>query len=60
MTLGAGPMTLSRYGKMILRRELLGDAPEQWDVNWLKVCDAIPPMHIELDAYRNAGRPPGF
>jgi hypothetical protein len=60
MTLGAGPMTLSRYGKLILRRELLGDAPEQNDVNTLKVCDAIPPMHSELDAYRNAGRPPAF
>lgn len=60
MTLGAGPMTLARYGKLILRREQLGDAPEQLDSNVLKVCDAIPPMHSELDAYRAAGRPPAF
>lgn len=60
MTLGAGPMTLSRYGNLILRRELLGDAPTDLDVNVLKVCDAIPPMHSELDTYRNAGRPPAF
>jgi hypothetical protein len=60
MTLGAGPMTLARYGKLILRREHLGDAPEQFDPDVLKVCDAIPPMHSELDAYRAAGRPPAF
>jgi hypothetical protein len=60
MTLGAGPMTLSRYGKLILRREQLQDAPDPVDVLVLKVCDAIPPMHSELDAYRSAGRPPAF
>jgi hypothetical protein len=53
-------MTLSRYGKLILRREQLQDAPDPIDVLVLKVCDAIPPMHSELDAYRAAGRPPGF
>jgi hypothetical protein len=60
MTLGAGPMTLARYGKLILRRELLQDAPDQIDTNVVKVCDAIPPMHTELDAYRSAGRPAAF
>jgi hypothetical protein len=60
LTLGTGPLTLARYGKMILRRQALKQALDPLDVNTLAVCDAIPPMHQELDAYRAKGTPPDF
>jgi hypothetical protein len=60
MTLGTGPLTLARYGKMILRRQLLGQPLDQLDQNVLQVCDAIPPMHDQLEAYRAKGMPAEF
>jgi hypothetical protein len=58
MTLGSGPLTLARFGKLILRRQKLGLSLDQLDLNVLAVCDAIPPMKTELDAYRGKGMPP--
>jgi hypothetical protein len=60
MTLGSGPLTLARYGKLILRRQALGQAPDPIDGNVLGVCAAIPPMRQELDSYKAAGTPADF
>jgi hypothetical protein len=60
MTLATGPRTLARFGKLLLRRQHLGQNLNQLDRNVLEVCDAIPLFHDELEAYRAKGTPPGF
>src|SRR5215216_3636259 len=60
MTLASGPMTLAKIGKLLMRREKIGQSLHDHDVEVLNVCKAIPPMRRELDAYEAAGRPPVF
>jgi hypothetical protein len=60
MTLGSGPLTLARIGKLILRRRSLRLQLDPLDDKVIAVCDALPPMRKELDAYRAAGAPADF
>ena len=60
MTLATGPHTLTRIGKLLLRRKALGHALDPLDVKVLDVCDAIPVFRKELESYSARGTPPGF